>query len=140
MMNNAQGRVENRARWLWTDVRSIDAQEQDVVHLSGNVDFERSPKIREILLEAVAEKRNVLVDLSKVTYIDSSWISCLVKALAMARNQGDDLSLLSVSTQVMRVLKLARLDMVFPILNVHQVERIHQRRKIYVNHRYPAAS
>ncbi len=125
MMNNAQGRVENRARWLWTDVRSIDAQEQYVVHLSGNVDFERSPEIREILLEAVAENRNVLVDLSKVTYIDSSGIACLVKALAMARNQGADLSLLSVSTEVMRVLKVARLDMVFPILNVYQVERIH---------------
>ena len=125
MMNNAQGRVENRARWLWTDVRSIDAQEQYVVHLSGNVDFERSPKIREILLEAVSGKRDVLVDLSKVTYIDSSGIACLVKALAMARNQGADLSLLSVSTQVMRVLKLARLDMVFPILKAYQVERIH---------------
>ncbi len=124
-MNHVQGRVENRARWLWTDVRSIDAQERDVVHLSGNVDFERSPEIREILLEAVAENRNVLVDLSKVTYIDSSGIACLVKALAMARNQGADLSLLSVSTQVMRMLKFARLDMVFPILNVYQVERIH---------------
>jgi anti-sigma B factor antagonist len=125
MMNNAQGQVENQTRWLWTDVRSIDVQEQDVVHLSGNVNFERSPKIRKILLEAVAEKRNVLVDLSKVTYIDSSGIACLVKALAMARNQGADLSLLSVSTEVMRVLKLARLDMVFPILKAYQVERIH---------------
>ena len=129
MMNNAQGQVENQARWLWTDVRSIDAQEQDVIQLSGNFDIERSLEIREILLEAVSGKRDVLVDLSKVTYIDSSGIACLVKSLAVARNQGNDFRLLSVSPQVMRLLKLARLDMVFPVLNVHQVERIHQRHK-----------
>ena len=127
MMNNAQGQVENQARWLWTDVRSIDAQEQDVIQLSGNFDFERSLEIREILLEAVSGKRDVLVDLSKVTYIDSSGVACLVKSLAVARSQGNDFRLLSVSPQVMRLLKLARLDMVFPVLNVQQVERIHQR-------------
>ncbi len=53
MMNNAQGQVENQARWLWTDVRSIDVQEQDVVHLSGNVNFERSPKIRKLRRRAL---------------------------------------------------------------------------------------
>ncbi len=124
-MKQAQERVEDRARGLWTDVRSIEAQEQDVVRLSGNVNFERSLETRKILLETVAGKRNVFVDLSNVTYIDSSGIACLVEALQMARNHGANLGLLSVSTQAMRVLELARLDMVFPILNVHQVERVH---------------
>ncbi len=124
-MNHAQERVEDRARWLWTDVRSIDAQERDVVRLSGNVDFERSLEIRKILLDTVAGKRNVFVDLSKVTYIDTAGIACLVEALQIARDHGANFGLLSVSTQAMRVLELARLDVVFPILNVNQVERVH---------------
>ena len=32
----------------------IEAQEQDVVRLNGNVDLEHSPEIRKILLRAVA--------------------------------------------------------------------------------------
>ena len=89
--------------------------EQDVVRLSGSVDLEHSPEVREALLEAVSAKRTVLVDLSEVTYIDSSGIACLIEALQTARNWGADLGLVSVSTQAMRVLELARLDMVFPI-------------------------
>jgi hypothetical protein len=41
------------------------------------------------------------------------------------RNHGANLGLLSVSTQAMRVLELARLDIVFPISNVYQVKRVH---------------
>ena len=125
MMIHAQERAEERAGWLRSNVRSIDAQEQDVIRLSGNVDFERSSEIRKILLEAVAGKRDVFVDLSKVTYIDSSGIACLVEALQIARDHGANLGLLSVSLQTLRVLELARLDMVFPILGTCQAERAH---------------
>ncbi len=100
-------------------------QKQDVVRLRGNADFERSPEIRKILLEAVAGKRNVFVDLSEVIYIDNSGIACLVEALQIARKHGAELGLISVNTQAMRLLELARLNTVFPILNKCQVEQVH---------------
>jgi anti-sigma B factor antagonist len=86
-----------------------------VVHLEGSVDLEHAPAARKRLLDAVALGRNVLVDLSAASYIDSSGIACLVEALQAARSKGADLGLVAVSTQAMRVLELARLDMVFPI-------------------------
>ncbi len=92
-----------------------EAQNQDVVRLAGSVDLEHSPKIRRTLLDAVAARVNVFVDLSEVTYIDSSGIACLVEALQAARDHSADLGLVSVSRQAMRVLELARLDMVFSI-------------------------
>ncbi len=91
------------------------ADNQDVLRLAGNVDLEHSPEIRKTLLDAVAERVNVFVDLSQVTYIDSSGIACLVEALQTARDHGANLGLISVSRQAMRVLELARLDMVFSI-------------------------
>ncbi len=97
-----------------TDNQS-EGRKQDVVRLSGNVDLEHSPGIRKRLLEAVAERVNIFVDLSEVSYIDSSGIACLVEALQTARNHGANLGLVSVSQQAMRVLELARLDMVFSI-------------------------
>jgi len=92
-----------------------EAQNQDVVRLAGSVDLEHSPEIRRTLLDAVAARVNVFVDLSEVTYIDSSGIACLVEALQAARNYSADLGLVAVSRQAMRVLELARLDMVFSI-------------------------
>ena len=113
-MNRVQNLVE-AVRSLTTDIGFIDTQKQDVVRLRGNADFERSPEIRHILLEAVAGKRNVFVDLTEVTYIDNSGIACLVEALQMARKHGAELGLISVNTQAMRLLELARLNTVFLI-------------------------
>jgi anti-sigma B factor antagonist len=87
----------------------------EVVRLAGSVDLEHSPEVRKRLLTAVTAARAVLVDLSEVTYIDSSGIACLVEALQTARAGEGELGLVSVSMQAMRVLELARLDMVFPI-------------------------
>ncbi len=91
------------------------AENQDVLRLAGSVDLEHSPDIRRTLLDAVAKRVNVFVDLSEVTYIDSSGIACLVEALQAARDHGANLGLVAVSRQAMRVLELARLDMVFSI-------------------------
>ncbi len=124
-MNRVQNLVE-AVRSLTTDIGFIDTQKQDVVRLRGNADFERSPEIREILLEAVAGKRNVFVDLTEVTYIDNSGIACLVEALQIARKHGAELGLISVNTQAMRLLELARLNTVFLILNKCQVVQVHQ--------------
>ena len=57
----------------------------------------------------------VLVDLSKVNYIDSSGIASLVESLQTARKGGNILLLVSVSEAALRVLELARLDKVFTI-------------------------
>ena len=65
-----------------------------IVSFEGEVDLEHSPKAREVLLESVGQEKRVLVDLSGVTYIDSSGIACLVEALQVARNYNADLALI----------------------------------------------
>jgi anti-sigma B factor antagonist len=92
--------------------------EQDgalIVGFSGDVDLQSSPDARKVLLECVARKMPVLVDLSKVNYIDSSGIASLVESLQTARKGGGSLLLVSVSEAALRVLELARLDKVFTI-------------------------
>ena len=123
-MNRAQTRVEVTAKRLPTYVRWIDTQGREVIALRGSVDLEPSSRIRKALLETVSNKRDVLVDLSQVNYLDSSGIACLVEALQLAREHGAELGLVSVSTQAMRVLQLANLDKVFPISNRRQAEQV----------------
>jgi anti-sigma B factor antagonist len=86
-----------------------------VVAFQGEVDLEHSPKARAVLLECVAKKQDVFVDLSGVSYIDSSGVASLVEAFQTSRQQGSKFALVSVSPAALRVLELARLDKVFTI-------------------------
>lgn len=86
-----------------------------VVALKGDVDLQSSPAARTVLLDAVGRGRPIFVDLSDVTYIDSSGIASLVEALQDARKRGSRFALVSVSEAVHRVLQLARLDKVFAV-------------------------
>jgi anti-sigma B factor antagonist len=86
-----------------------------VVGLEGDIDLEHAPAVRKLLLDAVARGKQVIVDLARVTYIDSSGVANLVEALQAANRQRSKLRLAAVGAQVRRVLTLARLDKVFTI-------------------------
>lgn len=86
-----------------------------VVAFTGDVDLETSPSAREVLLGLVDRGQPLLVDLSAVDYIDSSGVASLVEALQETRKAGTAMGLVSVSETALRVLKLARLDTVFPL-------------------------
>jgi len=85
------------------------------VFLSGEIDLERSPVARKTLLDTLARKQALVVDLRDVSYIDSSGIASLVEAYQKARTANLAFTLAEVGPPVMRVLSLARLDKVFPI-------------------------
>ena len=70
------------------------------------------------MLDALTRAPRVAVDLSAVSYIDSSGIAALVEGFQNARGKGQPFELVSVSAPVLAVLKLARLDRVFQIRDV----------------------
>lgn len=86
-----------------------------IVALSGEVDLQYSPVAREQILKYLNNNQNVLVDLSKVNYIDSSGIASLVEGFQLAKTLNTKFGLVGVSDSAMQVLKLARLDKVFEI-------------------------
>ncbi len=86
-----------------------------VVKLTGDIDLEHAPKVRELLLESVGRQKDVVVDFTGVDYIDSSGVANLVEALQTANRQDTGFQLVSVTGQAMRVLQLARLEKVFSI-------------------------
>jgi len=93
-------------------------REQDdrlIVALDGDVDLNRAPEVRRVLLDCVSRGRDILVDLSGVTYIDSSGIASLVEALQQAGKKNIGLGLVAVSENALKVFRLARLDKVFAI-------------------------
>ena len=92
-----------------------EKQGASVVTFTGEVDLESSPAAREVLLKCLESTSKLIVDLSEVTYIDSSGVASLVEALQAAKKNGSQFALAAVSEPTRRVLELARLDKVFTL-------------------------
>jgi anti-sigma B factor antagonist len=86
-----------------------------IIVLDGEIDFHFSPRVREEILRSLDDGQSVLLDLSAVSYIDSSAIASLVEGLQHAKSKGLQFGLVGVKDAVTQVLKLTRLDTVFPL-------------------------
>jgi len=86
-----------------------------LVRVSGEVDLSWSQQVRRAILDALGVSSKVGVELSQVSYIDSSGIAALVEGFQNARGNGQQFGLIGASKPVMAVLQLARLDKVFPL-------------------------
>ena len=60
-------------------------------------------------------QRKILLNLTGLTYVDSSGVGQLMGALMSARNQGGDLKLLKPSSQVLNLLQITKLTGVFDV-------------------------
>jgi anti-sigma B factor antagonist len=86
-----------------------------VIALAGEVNLNTSPRARDQILELIRGQHPVLVDLTRVSYMDSSGLAALVAGLQLARRQGLEPASVGVGQSIMRVLRLAWLDKVFTI-------------------------
>ena len=93
-----------------------------LVRVRGEVDLSWSQQIRRTILDALLKSASVGVELSEVSYIDSSGIAALVEGFQTARGKGQKFALVAASPSVKAVLQLARLDRVF--LLVDSVEAV----------------
>jgi anti-sigma B factor antagonist len=97
--------------------RIENAGDVALVRVTGEVDLSWSQQVRKTILDALAKSKAVGVELSQVTYMDSSGIAALVEGFQTARAKGLKFGLVSASSPVRSVLALARLDKVFPMVD-----------------------
>src|SRR5262249_17499522 len=95
------------------DIRVAEADDRVTVFLVGEIDMDRSPDVRKVLVAAVGRGRALTVDMAGVDYMDSSGIACLVLAYQQASAAKLDFALTNVQPRVGKVFELARLDKVF---------------------------
>jgi anti-sigma B factor antagonist len=98
----------------------ISARRHDKVtifDLTGDIDFANSRELRQSVLHEIWENRplRVVVNLSKVRYIDSSGVASLVEGLKASRDLRSHFILFGLSTSAREVLQLSRLIKVFEI-------------------------
>jgi anti-anti-sigma factor len=88
-----------------------------ILYVEGLIKLGESAEFFSAALEGVLknESTNVIVDFTKIDYIDSTGIGELVGYLGKFTNQNRKLILVNPSERILKLLKLAKLDAVFKI-------------------------
>jgi anti-sigma B factor antagonist len=87
-----------------------------VLTLAGEIDFHLSSEVADSLRAIVASHpARVIVDLAKVTYVDSSGLAALIVAMHNTRRYGGEFLLVGMQESVRPIFETACLDQVFRI-------------------------
>jgi len=93
-----------------------DGDGETVVAATGELDVNTAPELRERLSGLIsAGSTSILLELSGVTFVDSTALSVLVSALKRLRQADGDLQLSSPSPSVRRVFEITGLTRLFTI-------------------------
>ena len=87
-----------------------------VIALSGEVDLYTAPEFKQELLDAISNgAKEVVVDFSKTTFIDSTTLGVLVGGVKRLRTNEGQLSLVCSDRNITKIFEITGLDRVFTI-------------------------
>lgn len=97
-------------------VSSRQSGDRTVVHVAGEIDVYTAPTLREELAGLVDDgTTDIVVDLTEVSFMDSTGLGVLVGALKRVRTTGGDLRLVIDQEKVLKVFRITALTQVFEI-------------------------
>jgi anti-sigma B factor antagonist len=87
-----------------------------VISLTGEVDLYTAPEFKQQLLDVIAEGgKDVVVDFSDTTFIDSTTLGVLVGGVKRLRAEEGRLSLVCSDRNITKIFEITGLDRVFTI-------------------------
>jgi anti-sigma B factor antagonist len=87
-----------------------------MIALAGEVDLHTAPEFKERLVQVLDDgKKHLVVDLSKVTFIDSTTLGVLIGGVKRLRPTGGSLALAGPNPAIAKVFEITGLDRIFPI-------------------------
>ena len=95
------------------EVKWIQVEQIAVFQVNGEINISTSPDLKKHFEKQPSKK--VVVNLEKVSYIDSSGLATLVEMLKKTRSQGGALGLAGMSEKVKSLFEITKLDKLFSI-------------------------
>ena len=93
-----------------------ETERPNVFPLEGEIDLHVSPGISASMKSLIADKpKQLVVDLSRVSYIDSSGLAVLIEGMQNVSSYGGKFALAGLQEGVRPIFEIARLDQVFRI-------------------------
>ena len=96
------------------DIKEENTGSMLIVHVNGEIDLDKTDDLRAKIVSVIDDNSNILLDLTQVTYIDSSGVAVLIEANQKAQELSKEFSL-KLSDAVLSVLKMAKLDSFFKL-------------------------
>ena len=87
-----------------------------VISLAGEVDLYTAPEFKQQLLEVIGQGgKEVVVDFTDTTFIDSTTLGVLVGGVKRLRSNDGQLSLVCSDRNITKIFEITGLNKVFPI-------------------------
>lgn len=85
-----------------------------VLAVHGEIDTYSAPQLRHSLSEQIVEgRRQIVIDMTQVSFLDSAGLGVLIGALRRLRSLGGDLTLAGCARPTLKLLRITGLDSVF---------------------------
>ena len=98
-------------------VRIDPKKDLTVCHIDGEIDINSSPAIKKSFDKLISQKtQKIVINLSKVTYVDSSGLATLVEMLKNMRSYGGRMRLACMSAKIKSLFEITKLEKLFEIL------------------------
>ena len=101
------------------DILKLSYREHTLIaSLSGEIDHHSAVSVRGKIDEAMFyyKPKTIIIDIGRVDFMDSSGIGLIMGRLAKAKEIGTSLIIQNPSKRIMRMLKMASLDRLIPIV------------------------
>jgi anti-sigma B factor antagonist len=88
----------------------------NILEIEGEIDVYTSPQLKQDIVQ-LAERgmKHLIIDLSKVDYLDSTGLGVLIGGLKRLREAEGNLVLVSPSMRILRIFEITGLDKIFDI-------------------------
>ncbi len=86
------------------------------VSVAGEVDLATAPELDTVLLAAIVNQpQEIVIDLTDVSFLDSTGLGVIVRALKRTRERGTSLNIIASNERVLKVFAITGLDTVLSI-------------------------
>lgn len=87
-----------------------------VLRITGEIDVYTAPELRERVVHLIDNgTRHLIIDLSQVTFLDSTGLGALVGSLKRLRTHGGSLKLVTSTERVMEIFRITGLNRAFAL-------------------------
>lgn len=98
------------------EINRRESGEIIIFDINGEIDLYNAPEIKDKIKEEMNKNKvNIIINLDKVSYIDSSGIGVLISSLSNLKKVGGALKLINVYASVRKVFELTKLTSFFDI-------------------------
>jgi len=100
------------------EIKIREANGVTIFDVEGEIDLYNAPALKDEIKKKIEEQKyNIIINLAKVSYIDSSGIGALISSLSNLKKYQGGLKIINVTGSVKKVFELTKLTSFFEIFD-----------------------